>query len=403
MNFSNDDNNNINKTILITNDDNNNINKTILNELSYDILNEIISYMVNKNDILIFYNLNKYTMNYKYDTYYYNFNVVYSLKYYNDNDYRNYVQTKVNTLQRMSLNYFKNDNINDINRLDNVHALYLSKCSNIIDVQTKYVSILDCSYTSIEDLNNIICYNLHTLDLTGCDLSNNDDLSCLNGINNVNLCKTNVSDVSSLSHINILNLSHNKLITDFSMLGGIYELDLSHTNIKDKDLKYLSNVHTLILKSTDITNVNDLIHNTTLDLSITLVTDVSSLSRSDTLYSLNLSDTKVIDVNVLSKIKTLQILILDNCRSIINVNDLGKLTCLRLSATNVKDIFMLGNVNTLDLSYCSNIHDVSCLKNVKKLILTGNGKLDTSMLNANAIICNSNLNVQNIEVEGNVD
>jgi len=85
-----------------------------------------------------------------------------------------------------------------------------------------------------------------------------------------------------------------------------------------------------------------------------------------------------------------------------NVNDLGKLDCLKMSATNVKDISMLGNVNTLDLSYCSNVDNVSCLKNVKKLILTGNGKLDTSMLNVKAITYSTDT-VQNIEVEGNVD
>jgi hypothetical protein len=390
------------------NNNNDNNNKNVINLLSYDLCNEIISYILYNNDKLTFYSLNKYTLQYKHDNYYYNFNVIYSLKYYNDDNYRNYIKNKINTIERMSLNYIKNDNIIDINRLNNVHALYLSKCSNITECYCINTSIIDCSFTSIEDLNMFSWNILHTLDLTGCDLSNHEDLSCLNGINNINLCKTNISNISSLSSscIKNLNLSYNRLIKDFSNLGNIKNvLDLSYTNIKDKDLNDLCNIHTLILKSTDITNVSNLIHNTILDLSCTLITDISSLSINDSLYSLNISDTKVKNVNILSNIKTLKILILNNCRSIININELGKLHTIKLRSTNIKDddILNLGNVHTLDISYCSNINDVNCLKNVKKLILNGNQNIDTSMLNKTSILYNTKNIVHNIEVEGNVD
>ena len=95
---------------------------------------------------------------------------------------------------------------------------------------------------------------------------------------------------------------------------------------------------------------------------------------------------------------------MNNCRSIVDVKELGHLHTIHLRATNIKDITMLSNVHTLDLSYCSMIDDISCLKNVKKLILYGIDKklIDTSMLSS-TIITYSMSTVQNIEVEGNVD
>ena len=71
--------------------------------LSYDIIHEIVSYIINNKENIWF--VNKHTRNYKHNKHYYRLNKHYSLKYYNNDDnYRNIIISLLNTNQQVSLN-----------------------------------------------------------------------------------------------------------------------------------------------------------------------------------------------------------------------------------------------------------------------------------------------------------
>ena len=103
-------------------------------------------------------------------------------------------------------------------------------------------------------------------------------------------------------------------------------------SVKVKDLTFLGklhldSVHTLDLRSTQVTDVSALGRVHTLDLRSTQVTDVSALGS---VHTLNLRNTQVIDVSALGNVHTLD-----------------------LRDTQVTDVSALGNVHTLDLEYSS--------------------------------------------------
>ena len=89
----------------------------------------------------------------------------------------------------------------------------------------------------------------------------------------------------------------------------------------------------------------------TLDLSCTIVEDVSALGN---VHTLNLSWTNVKDVSALGNVHTLD-----------------------LSYTHVKDVSALGKVHTLDLRFCENVEDISMLGNVHTLDVSALGKVHT--------------------------
>ena len=76
-------------------------------------------------------------------------------------------------------------------------------------------------------------------------------------------------------------------VTDVSMLGAVYTLNLSGTKVTDVSM--LGAVHTLNLSRTNATDVSMLGAVHVLDLSFTQVTDVSMLGA---VYTLNLHGTK---------------------------------------------------------------------------------------------------------------
>ena len=61
---------------------------------------------------------------------------------------------------------------------------------------------------------------------------------------------------------------------------------------------------------------------------------------------------------------------LNGCKNITDVSTLGNVHTLDLSYCEITDVSALGNVHTLNLRYCENITDVSALGNVHTLILS---------------------------------
>lgn len=124
----------------------------------------------------------------------------------------------------------------------------------------------------------------------------------------LNLHGSNIRDVSMLSNIYALDLTHCHYINVVSMLGRLHKLNLLGCNITD--ISMLGRVHKLILSC------------------CSQITDVSMLGNIHTLF-------------------------LDYCSNVSDVSMLGNVKILNLSCSNVKDVSMLGNVHTLNLSWCN--------------------------------------------------
>jgi hypothetical protein len=137
-----------------------------------------------------------------------------------------------------------------------------------------------------------------------------------------------------------LNISRStQIINNISLLSNIYMLDLSFTIIKDVSM--LCNIHTLYLNGCNkITNI--------------------SISNNDQ------------DQKYCNKTKwNCHILSLCRCENLMDISALGGVHTLYLECCNkITDVSMLGNVHTLYLNNCNGITDVSMLDNVYELDLS---------------------------------
>jgi uncharacterized protein YfbU (UPF0304 family) len=82
----------------------------------------------------------------------------------------------------------------------------------------------------------------------------------------------------------------------------------------------------------------------------------------------DLRGSAITDVSALKNVNTLK---LSNCKGVTDVSSLGNVQELNLSYTNVKDVSALGGVHTLKLNGCKRVTDVSALDNVHILNLHG--------------------------------
>lgn len=160
-----------------------------------------------------------------------------------------------------------------------------------------------------------------SIDISGSSFK---ELNQFEGISKVfaHSCQ-NVLDASALMKSEFVDLRYSNILS-VSPLKNLHSLNLSRSSIKQTEIRFLSNIHTL-------------------DLSGTKIKDVSDLAN---VINLNLTDTHVI-----------------------NVNSLGSQNVLILRGTGVEDVSTLGNVHTLDISL-TNVIDVSPLTNVHTLDIT---------------------------------
>jgi len=266
--------------------------------------------------------------------------------------YNNYVDY-INNIDELILFNFQDTIPVDISKIKTVRVLDISFCDNIINIdklRDKDCKILElkCCYSKITDVSSFVniknlslYYNDYLSDISAFKYNNYDfiDLSSCKlikdfsvfkycKINEIDLSDTNIEDVSSLSHINIVKLSLCENIKNFNYLSNVEVLELSETNITD--ISCLNNNKKLCLSSCDnITNFK---------------------LTSNRLETLNLSDTKIINI---PNIKTLKYLKLSNCNNL-----------------NYSNISLLTNLVELDLSYNKNINVnkiIKLLKNTNQL------------------------------------
>jgi hypothetical protein len=181
-----------------------------------------------------------------------------------------------------------------------------------------------------------------------CDCDSITDVTCFQAVRELNLdgCK-NVAGVNSLGMVTSLGLSGCFGVKDVSRLSSCRQLFFGNCS-KITDVSALGNVIQLSLS--DCANI----------------VDVSALGR---VSILNLSGcSQVRDVSKLGNVKKLN---LSNCPLIRDLSSLGSVYDLNLTQFQGTDISALKNVKTLNLSYSPYISDLSALGNsVETLIIS---------------------------------
>ena len=143
---------------------------------------------------------------------------------------------------------------------------------------------------------------------------------------------------------------YSNIVTDLSVLGNVYSLNLSGCKITNMcnnrvDLSVLENVHSLNLSSCHFS-------------------EIIKINKIDTL---NLAMSNISNVCVL---KDVYMLNLKNCVNIRDVSPLRNVRYICLSGCRISDLSGLENADTLDLTYCDNITNVSPLSRVRVLDLS---------------------------------
>lgn len=184
----------------------------------------------------------------------------------------------------------------------------------------------------------------------------------------LDLSYSDINNVSKLKYIHTLSLFGCKLIEDVSELCNLYELDLSYCD-NITDVSKLGNIHKLTLHNCrNIKDFSKLCNVYDLDLSGCVI---KKLSNSYNVNTLNLSCCTNIKNRDLIYLMNVVNLDLSGCIKITNVSPLANIKKLNLSCCyGINDVSNLGNLNTLNLSSCFSITDVSNLKNLDTLNLS---------------------------------
>jgi hypothetical protein len=176
----------------------------------------------------------------------YKLNKFYSLMYYNDETFRARILNKIyNPRKQLYINLENHYFISDVSVLDNVHTLNLSHCVNITDVSP----LINVHNLNLRFCKNIINYSIlgkgtiHTLNLSYTNVLN-EDIKSLGTLNTLILSGcSNITDVSPLINVRILDLSFCRNIIDFTVLrnGSIHTLDLSYCYVTEEIIRSLKN------------------------------------------------------------------------------------------------------------------------------------------------------------------
>ena len=247
---------------------------------------------------------------------------------------------------------------------------------------------------TMERLQGIQIHNRGIRDLTGLQLAMNlqqlvledesliadfSPLEKLPQLTSLSLNGTAVWNVTPLANLTQLKaLSLRETAIDLSFLASLTQLetlDLSSTGVSDvSPLASLTQLQTLNLGSTGVSDVSPLASLTqleTLDLSSTGVSDVSPLASLTQLQTLNLGSTGVSDVSPLASLTQLETLDLSST-GVSDVSPLASLTqlqTLNLRSTGVSDVVPLANLTQLEKLEINNtgVVDVVPLANLTQL------------------------------------
>lgn len=254
------------------------------------------------------------------------------------------------------------------------------------------------------DRNQITHFkNIEKVNLVGC--RGLEDLSSLRGntIHTLNLSLTDVTDVTHVNNVHTLLLGEVQNLRGISSLGKVHKLDLNLTktkdvsnlgNVRELDLSYceklvglsnLGKVQNLNISSCGINSLEEIKNFSCRDLNMSFNRfetlegfdqvhslkaqncKIKNLGRFDNIHYLDLSyNTELKDISSLrySKVHTL---ILDYTK-VEDISFLRNVKVLSIKGTLVSDLSGLENVLDLDCSFCKNITHIPSLPKIKTLV-----------------------------------
>jgi len=189
-------------------------------------------------------------------------------------------------------------------------------------------------------------------------------LSDVIGIEELNLCFTEVENIDSLKYLT--NLKDLKLRSGKYLPDGTSMSELKNDDPLDLSaLSHLTKLKNLRLEGKKIKNIEALANLQNLEILSfcgaggifmfpTMISDISPLAGLSNLKILNMPSTQVTNIEPLANLENLERLDLsyNNITDISPLSNLNQLTCLKLNSTNVTDINSLSNLSqlvTLDL------------------------------------------------------
>jgi internalin A len=140
-------------------------------------------------------------------------------------------------------------------------------------------------------------------------------------------------------------------------------------------LRYFPNLQKIDLSTNEIKSLKPLekmVHLTELDMISNPVTDFSPLVKLKSLERLEISNSNITSVTAIGQIPSLKALTLysDGIKDISPLGNLIKIEKLTVSSDEITDICALNtlvNLKELDISGCSKVTDISCLKDTVQL------------------------------------
>lgn len=264
--------------------------------------------------------------------------------------------------------------------------------------------LTDC-IVSTEDLQVIGSLpSLTKLSITGCNLSNIENLGTASKLTSLNLSNNTIRDLSALSFmtgLTNLNLSHNALdsLNALSSLTSLQVLDISYNALSSvAPLSSCNSLTKLYVSNNSLTNLSGLEGIpglTTLNASFNAITDINALQTMNSITTLDISSNKLTDIQCLSSLNNLQKL--NFSRNQVETLPQWELDCALVSIdgsyNKLKSITTLAgykNLNEVLMDY-NKLYYVNSLANCPKLIkvsVYGNEIDDVSALTKKDIIVN---------------
>ncbi len=268
--------------------------------------------------------------------------------------------------------------------------------------------ITDCP-VSTADLQIIGALpSLTKLTLSGCSLSNIENLSTASKLTSLNLSNNTIRDLSPLSFMNSLtelNLSHNALdsLNALSSLSALKTLDVSYNALSSvAPLGSCSSLSKLYIGNNTMENlsgVENIKSLTTLSAPYNSLTDITALQTMDSITTLDISNNALTDISCLASLNKLQKL--NFSRNQVKKLPEWDIDCALVSIDgsynqlgSITTLAGYKNLNEVLMDY-NKLYYVNSLANCPKLVkvsVYGNEIDDVSELTKKDIIVNYNPN-----------
>ncbi len=245
----------------------------------------------------------------------------------------------------------------------------------------KYLNLSGCGVSSSAMKYIGGCKELETLNLCNCGLSNVSALSTLTELKVLNLDDNSINDLAGLStcsSLEELHICRNAVtsLVPLSSLGSLKILDVSLNSLETiapiTKCTSLSDLNVSDNKLTDLKDIGSLKNLTSLNASKNAIESVAGIENCKKLEVFDLSNNKLTDISGLANIKTLTDVNIDY-NDVLKVPDfVDDCTLVNFSAAHnflesCEGLRGLPNLNYVNMDY-NNIRDISCLLSCNRIV-----------------------------------